>query len=481
MSSAPFAGYPGRVWATCYQSMGWLSGILAGGTAAPASVANAALVTYATLRNGANAVAAYQTAQALTNESANLVAVQNMALPLDALTSAYVTARISALAAAASGIAALPPAVNPANVAKTLSAGLPTVTDPKFLEWCMGFTAETPPVALAVSGLVACAAQEATAWTNTAYAIQVAQGAAYTDYRYDTAVRAWRTSNAVASTLAQFQSGPFNTASPSLAQNWNGVAALPMILLTAASLTSAPATLAIQQANVIRYALNNTAQSLAQLLLSLRSPVGTTAPNLATLRVGESLQDLATRTTGDFEDWQAIAALNGLTPPYPGASNQALALNGNAQLLLPTPGSAPASGAPVPSYAANVLGTDWDFGPINGSPPGWTGDVPLITGNLNFARAIGRRIQTPLSSLIYHSDYGSRIPDEVGAVQGDDEAPKLAQFGRAAVVADPRTGYVVSCTATTEPGFLASVSIAVQPIGPGSTPVVVNETISPLP
>ena len=481
MSAAPFVGYPGRVWATCYQSMAWLSNILAGGAANASTVANATLVTYATLRNGSNAVAAYQTAQALTNESANLIAVQNMALPLDALTAAYTAARIASLTAAASGIAVLPPAVNPANVATLLAAGSPAVADPKFLEWCMGFQAETPPAALATSGLLACAQQEATAWSTLAYRVQVAEGAAFTDYRYDAALRTWRVSNLVASTMAQFQSGPFTTSSPSLVQNWNGAAALPAILLAAASLTSAPATLAIQQANVIRYALNNTALALTQLMLSLRAPNGSNAPNLATLRAGESLQDVAARTTGDFENWQTIAALNGIAPPYPGAANQTLALSGNGQLLLPTPGSTLIAGAPVPSYAANVLGTDWDFGPINGTPPDWTGDIPLITGDLNYARAIGRRIQTPLGGLVYHSDYGSRIPDEVGAVQGDDEAPKLAQFARAAVVSDPRTGYVVSSTATTEPGFLATVSVAVQPIGPGSTPVIVNETISPLP
>ncbi len=479
-SAAPFVGYPGRVWATCYQSMSWLSAVLAGGSAAPNAAAAGALVTYATLRNGSAAVAAYQAATALTNEASNLIAVQNMALPLNTSTRAYMNARIDATSAAASGIAALPPAVNPSAAPGLLIAGSPAIAYPGYLEWCMGFQAETTPAALAVSGLLSCAQQEAASWLNVVNAVQVAEGAAFTDYRYDAAVRTWRTSNLIATMLGQFQSGPFDTASPSLAQNWNGVVALPTILLVASSLTSAPATLATQQANTIRFALNSVANSLSQLLLSLRAPAAS-APSLATLRAGESLQDVAARTTGNFENWSAIAALNGITAPYPGASNQTLALSGNAQMLLPSvAGTTATPDTPVPSYAANVLGTDWDFGPINGSVPAWTGDVPLITGYFNFARAIGRRLQTPLGALLYHTGYGSRLPAEVGAIQGSDEASKLAQFGKAAAIADPRTGSVVSAQASVEPGFEANVSLAVQPIGPGSTPVVVNETISPL-
>jgi len=259
---------------------------------------------------------------------------------------------------------------------------------------------------------------------------------------------------------------------------WNTAVALPSIMLAAASLNAAPATLSNQQCAVIRYALNASASSLAQLLLSLRSPA-VAVPGLATLRIGESLQDLATRTTGDFENWPAIAALNALSPPYPGMSNTTLALKGAALLLPPASGTVVAGG-PAPSYFANVLGTDWDFGPINGPMPPWIGDIPLITGYLNFARAIGRRLQTTLGTLIYHPSYGSRIPPEVGAVQGIDEAPRLRQYGDSAITLDPRTGSILSSIATTQPGWLATYSAVVQPIGPGSNAVSVNETLSPL-
>lgn len=479
MATQPFTGYPGQVWATCWQAMSWLSGVLNGGAAPISSIAAGAAATFATLRNGAAAVAAYQTGAALNAESANLAAIQNMVLPLDPLTTAYVNARINATSAAASGISALPPTANPFAAVGLLTAGRPAIADPGFLEWCMAFAGETAPAALATSGVTACAAQESAAWLNTATTIQIVEGGtSRTDYRFDAAARVWRTANRVATMLGQMQSGAPQATYPNV---WSSAVALPTILLDAASLCSAPSSLGTQQANVIRYVLDTLSIQLAQLLLSLRAPQGTT-PGLATLRNGESLQDLAARTTGNFEDWQTIAAANGLGPPYPGQSNQAVALSGR-QLLLPSAsGSATATpGSPIATYFANVLGTDWDFGPINGAEAAWTGDIPLITGYLNFARALGRRLQTPLGTLIYHVNYGSRIPPEVGAIQSEDEAARLAQYGRSAIQQDPRTGEILSSSASTQPGFLATFSATVQPIGPGASPVSVNEVISPLP
>ena len=216
-------------------------------------------------------------------------------------------------------------------------------------------------------------------------------------------------------------------------------------------------------------------QQLALFLLSLRQPT-TGQVNLATLRVNDTLMDVASRSLGDFEQWSAIATLNGLTPPYPSPDNKAQA---GQQVFLPGTTGTVASGTPVASYAANVLGTDYDFGPINGTQPAWTGDYQLITGLLNYARSVGRRLQTPIGTLIYHVTYGSRIPGEVGAVQSIDEAARLAAFGESAVMSDPRTASVLSATAVLQPGFLASFTAVAQPIGPGQTPVQLNETISP--
>ena len=484
----PLVGYPGLVWCTCWQAMTWLQTILNSPTASTQTVAAGAQATYQTLRNGINWVGAYQTASMLQIESSNLTAVADMALILDPLTSTYISNRINATRAAASGLTALIPAVNPWNAVNLLNAGQPavsyygTASGVGFLEWCGSFTAENPPPHLGTSGLVACAAQEAAAWIDVATTIQIVQGAPYLDYRYDAAVRTYRTSNRIANILSNFQSGPFAsgaTATPGARLiSWNGVAALPAMLLSAASLYSAPASLALQQASVVRFDLGAVLQQLGLLLLSLRG-VSPTAPGIATLNVGQSLQDMSAQRTGNFENWSAIAALNGLQAPYPGGSNNALALAGTQFMLPPAGGGPVVTGVPVPTYAANTLGTDWDFGPINGSMPPWLGDIPLITGYLNFARAIGRRLQTPLGTLIYHTNYGSRIPPEVGATQGAGEAPRLARLGVSAIESDPRTAGVSSVIATVQPGFLATFAATVTPIGPGVQSVNVNETIGP--
>ena len=282
------------------------------------------------------------------------------------------------------------------------------------------------------------------------------------------------------------QSSAFSTV-PSATLTWNQMAALPAVMTVSDLLTGAPYNFDNQQSAVIRNILLTTAARLAVVLLNLRQPVQSVVRQ-ATLNQNDTLMGVASRSTGNFENWPAIAALNGILPPYPGPANTSLV---GTNLLLPTTSVPAASGAPLPNYAINVLGTDYDYGPINSMQlftttplnPAWTwtGDIPLMTGYKNYARALGRRLQTSVGTLVYHSSYGSRIPPEVGSVQGLDEAKRLAEFGRSALAADPRTGTILSAVATVQPGFLASFSGVVAPIGPGSTPVSVNETISPLP
>lgn len=486
--------------------MEWLSGILASGTSSVAVIDDPTSTVYRTLLNGVSAIDAWQAGALLSAEALNLRAVEALPLSIDPTLTTYLADRVASVAAAASGIAALPPAVNPVQAVSLLQQGQPAVGYSGYLEWCMTFDAEPIPpvadtVAVAVSGVAA-------AWLDIANAVGVLQGDNRTT-AYDTAARMYRCSAVVAANVSNVRSGPFATdgeivymtdelGNPLYDENgnllytiqgtvnqatWNAVGALPAILLDASSLASSPATLINQQTMSIRYALVQQALSLAALLLSLRIH-NVTQPSTAYLRNSESLADLAARTTGNFEDWPALAALNRISPPFPGPSNMALALSGR-QLFTSngtgTPGVLPDPDSSGVSYAANVLGVDWDWGPINGTQPAWTGDLRLITGYLNFARSIGRRLQTTLGTLIYHTNYGSRIPPEVGAVQSIDEAPRLLQYGRSAILADPRTGSILTARATTEPGFLATFSATIEPIGPGATPVSVLETIGATP
>jgi nucleoid-associated protein YgaU len=474
--STPFLGYPGLVWQACYQALTWYYGQVSGGLTAPTQVAATETIT-ATLRNGINAVDAWQAQNTLAVEATALTAVAALPLTLDPTTVAYLSARLTGVQQAAAGIALLPPAISIANVASRMAAGTPAVADPLYLEWCMGFSGEPAPAGLAASGIPTYASGAASAWSTIATAVATYQGNSPTQ-TYDTAARMARCSGVVSVDLNAFTSGPFAATVVPAQTLWSQIVALPTILVDVASLSQAPSTLLAQQYGEIRYALASVYATLSALLVTLRQPVGNQVAT-TTVRGGDSLQDIATRALGDFEQWPSVAAANNLLPPYPGPSNGALI---GGRILLPTPGAPPpVSGAPVISYDANVLGTDWDFGPINGPFPPWLGDINLITGLLNFARALGRRIQTPLGSLLYHPTYGSRIPGEVGNIQSQDEAQRLAAFGRSAIAADPRTGRILSSVATLQPGFLASFQAVVQPIGNASTATQIDETLSPLP
>jgi hypothetical protein len=473
----PYVSYPGSVFATCYQAAAWLNNVLASGSTPARSVVAPALAVFNTLQNGADAVAAWQAANAMALEVQNMAAIQALPLTLSSGTLAYFNARSSAISAAASGLLKIAPTANPFTASPLLAAGQPAIAYPGFLEWCMAFNAEAPPAGLAASNLVTYASGEATAWNTIAMAIQVVQGTALTP-AYDTAARQYRISSSVSGMLAAVTgaTGPFTQTA--VTGIWNGTVAMPSLLLDAATLVSAPSQLQNQQGAAIRFTLRQLSIEIAQLLLSLRS-VQTNQVLTAELRRSETLMDLAARAGGGFENWSTIAALNNIQPPWPGPTNQSVAASGTPLLM---PGSSlPASGVPYPTYEANVLGIDYDFGPINGTQPAWIGDFPLIVGYSNFARALGRRIQTPLGALIYHTGYGSRIPGEVGAIQSSDEAARLSAFGNAALAADPRTAYVVSSSASVQSGFLGTFSGTVMPVGPGATATSVNETINPLP
>ena len=470
-----YFAYPGTVWAVCWQAMNWLAPQIEAALNSSVSPPYAATVqVYATLLNGVTAIDAWQAAQATANEEQNLLNVETLFLSLDPTTQSYFNARIAAVTAAATGLALLPPALNPVTTLTLLNNGSVAIPDPGYIPWCMTFSGETPPAGLSATNLVADAQAAATAWMTVANAILTLQGGPVSQ-AYDTAQRMYRASNQIATFMNDWTSGPpANFGIISAQAAWNASVALPSILLDASEITSAPYTAINQQSGVICNTLLTVVAQLGSYIMALNQP---TASNIATapLMQSDSLQDFSARNTGNFENWPAVAQTNGLLPPYPGASVQ----TASGQTLL-LPGSAvPVSGAPVLSYANNVLGVDYDMGPVNGVMPAWAGDYNLIAGYPNLQRALGRRLQTPLAAFIYDSTYGSRIPLEVGAVQTTAEAARLAQFGEGALIADPRVGSVIAAAAELLPAFGASFSGVVQPIGPGAIPVGVLSTIVP--
>jgi hypothetical protein len=499
-ATQPYAGYVGQVWRTAYASLTWLSGIMAAADNSPSVVANPALIVYQTLRNAVDAVSAYSMSNAWLAEIKALQGIQVLPLTLDAGTAAFFNARIATYVAAQAALAALLPAANPAGAAVKLAMNSPAIADMGLLGFYVAFNYEAPPSPITTPVDFTAAGQAAaTAWGTVATAISVLQGATITQ-AYDTAIRQFNVAQTAVNTVTSFVNPVTDVDDQILLEGgeitvdgdgdpitdggdytglWNPVMVLPAIVMDGSLTCSAPFSVVNQQSGVIRYALITMLNQLAFLLLSLRQPaIGVV--NLGALLNNDTLMDFAARETGNFENWTGIATENVLQPPWTGPGGAAY----GSQLYIPVPGSAPpTAGVPQPTYAANVLGTDIYIGPINGEMPPWNGDFQLTTGYANLAISLGRRLQTTLGTLIYHSDFGSRIPPEVGNVQDDATAGHIASYGLSALMSDPRVLSVLSATATiVQPSGLGEVAFngVVQPIGQGALGVSVNQVISPL-
>lgn len=222
------------------------------------------------------------------------------------------------------------------------------------------------------------------------------------------------------------------------------------------------------------------AAQIENFLLILRKPQ-TGQINLTTLLVGETLMDVAARALGNFELWPQIATINNLIPPYTGSTGGSGVAGWGTQLVLPNSATTPSAAGAAPSYLSNFLGVDLYIGPINGSMPAWAGDFQTISGYNNLAWALGRRLQTTLRKLIYHSGYGSRIPPEVGNIETNQTAARINAFGKSAILSDPRVQSVIKAQTQLIQFGEVSFKAIVQPAGFGTNPVLVNETISPLP
>ncbi len=475
--SLNFNGYPSQCWQVAYNTVNWFAGIANSGSAPVSGMVSPTLTTYLTLRNLLGAMDAYTTLQAWRAEMLGLQSIAVLPITLDAPAASFFNNRMTALNSAINGLAAILPTQTLSGLTDKLVGGTAGAPDPLFLEFLYNFGYETQPAGMTVSSFLQATDDCAEAWTRIANAILLYQGSALTP-AYDCALQNADVSRFVSSidnstTLTGYASG---YAPQTL---WNQMFAMPSLTVMAGMLGGTPGLFENQQAGVIRYTLASYMFQFAQVLMALRQP----PPGLsstAIIRNDENLMDVAARALGDFQQWQAIAQINGIMPPYFASTVSGLAIPAGDALLLPSDSFV--SGQALPNYALNVLGADIYIGPINGIMPGWAGEFQNIIGNNNLSWALGRRLQTTLGTLIYHPEYGSRIPPEVGSVQSTFEAGRIAAFGKSALASDPRVVTVISAQCAIASGGMGLVSFsgAVQPIGPGTTPVLLNEVLSPL-
>jgi hypothetical protein len=478
-----YVGYSASVWQNCYAALTYYQSQLSSDIP-PAALASLSEVTLETILNGVDAINAYDIASSWAFEAKLLTEISALPLILDSYSEAIFDARLAAYVSASAALSAIvPPTSAFDQPPKTLINGIPTIPDPGLLEFYNEFSYESAPSGATVDNLAATAQSISQAFTDVANAIAFYQGANNLTQWYDAATRESLAAAGAAYIDLSFTSGPFSGGAASgvtLPYLWNQMATLPAMAMSASVIFTAPYQLSNQQSAVIRYALLSTAAQIESFLLSLRSQPSTEI-NLTTLYANETLMDVAARALGDFELWPEIATLNNLVPPYTGpVAAPGLAAWGS-QIVLPGPTISQTALGQPPSYLANFLGTDLYVGPINGPMPPWNGDFQTITGYNNLAWALGRRLQTTLGKLIYHSNYGSRIPPEVGNIQTQQTAARIAAFGKSAILSDPRVGQVLSATAALRQNGQIAFNGKIQPAGFGTTPISVNETISPLP
>lgn len=473
-----FVGYNGTVWSKVVASLSYLMTFLGTATSL-ADTAAASEAVFNTIVNGVVAIDANTLLETWSSELANLQTIQALPLTLDPTSATVLANRSAALAAAVAALPAyVPSAMSFPVVATALSQSMPVIPDPNILQFYQQFNYETPPAGLSTANLLTSAAGIATAFVNIANAISILQGANLTQ-SYDVATRFSITAGAAAYTIGQMTSSAFS-APISLQYLWNQMATLPALITDANIVSSAPYSLAVQQSCVMRYAMLQMAFQLALFLLVLSNPQATII-NLATVQNGDSLMDVAARSLNDFEQWYAIAKTNGLVPPWTAATAASGVAAYGSQVILPSAGASPSLATSTPpNYLNNFLGIDLFLGPLNQPMLPWAGDFQLISGYQNLAISLGRRLQTTLGSLIYHSDFGSRIPPEVGAIQSQTSAGRIAAFGKSAILSDPRVAAVLNASGTLQANGLVAFNGTVQPAGFGSTAVDLNEVISPI-
>ena len=477
-SNAAFFGYIGQVWTAALGSIQFLQKQLASAPVA-ASTEAIAIAVFETVINALHTINGARYLDAWRNEAATIGTARALAITFDPAALGFLNQRSRTYAVAATALsAALPSAPFPAP-SSMLPQGSPTIPDPDLIGFFQRFNYEVAPGGLSPGNLADTSQAAATAFGMAADEVQAFEGV-YLTQGYDALRRLQLTQQAATNTLRNITSSSISTsgfvASNPVSGLWNQMAVLPPMLMDAALVSSAPYSLPVQQACVMRNALLTVAKQLAVFLLVLRQPVANKI-NLAKVLAGDNLMDVAARSLGNFEQWSEIAKVNNLEPPYLGNTSSPGVAAFGSQLIMPTAGARPSPIGAPPSYETNFLGVDLYVGPINQPMPPWGGDFQTISGYQNLAWALGRRVQTAIGLLIYHGDYGSRVPGEVGTVQTAAEAGRVAAFGKSALLSDPRVARVLKATATIADNGLVSFTGTVQPKGFGTTLVDVNVTI----
>lgn len=418
------------------------------GTITTSTIDNQAYILTAiqqTLMNALHIIDAYQIQSLMQQEYSLLEYMFPIITNLSVADQTLINNRIASFFALTQTMYTLPTSIP--LVLNNLNSGVPALPTDDLVSYMVQFNYETAPIGLTLENFVNDTTTDmvdnmANAWLNAVNYLGML-GSSEQLIAYDATNRMYYSSLDAANFVSNVVFAPTLTSSANLMQLWNSLVALPSLLRDASFLYNDPSSQLSQSINCIKYTILNLIIETNYVLASFTVPNNVQQPQLATLRVNESLMDFANRTTGDFSNWVAVASANNLSPPYVGTMQApGIAVPGQSLFLPPFN-----SGSPVSDYTNDFLGIDINIGPPYSELNTWTGDFSLIRGIPNYAGALARRVLTPLGSLIYHSTYGSLIPGEIGKISTAAEAMLLSSYLRNALLADTRTATVNSITA----------------------------------
>ena len=459
-------GYPLQLWTSMYSTLSYASTTLNAATSVTAlSLSEACAQTFLNALNGLDA---YLMSAAALNAYNILAPAVSTVSGLTSAQLLFVQNRLAALYQFSQAAAALQ-AAPVVSVSNTLASGNPAVPYMDLVTLLVNFTvgstqyaSEVPPTGLTAATFAAQASASASAWLQF-YTLLLAanQGSAAT-----LAYAMYSATAQASSNLANISVNS-TASSAQLSYYWGSVFSQPVLAAFTMGIGSNPISAFYQQFSVVKLLATQMLYEFNVLVVNLLKQVPNNVQTY-TVRYNDTLLSIASSQLGDYTQWQSIANLNGLLPPY--VSNTYLSsqvATPGTQIYLPTNGAVtavpPAQNAA--SYETSFLGYDIYYGPINENMLPWTGDFLSVSGYQNLAFSLGRRLQTPLGNLVYHNDFGSRVPYEIGNIVTQETVPVMAAYAESSVLSDPRVQSIVSSSATALENQGVAVSVTVLPAG----------------
>lgn len=445
-----------------------------------------------TFKNARDALDAYLLSQSFSSAYNDLESVVGLPIDISDNAAYILSSRLTTLRSSAIALQAILPAVSTPNSA--FPAGNPAIPPCDLTSFLMNFNYETAPSfddssgigsfvigtspiggggSLDISDLLTTANDAAAAWFDIGNAM-TSQGISYTGSTLDSVRLMGFASLGAYNAIADLD---LNLAYDA-GMAWNQLVAAPSCLRYASQYTSDPTQEFFQDLAVLRLIVSRCFKqfNLTALALSQQPP---SSVSLATVQVGDTLPKIAARELGNFELWPNIAALNNLSPPYIAPVKGTGVAAPGQKLYMPSVTGASISNPPkaAASYESNFLGRDVYYGPLNQEIPSWTGDFNQISGYQNLSFSLGRRLQTTLGSLMFHPDFGSRLPPEVGSVVDPILLGYLNAYAESALLSDPRVSSVPSVIVQPGSNYSVSLKATVVPQGFNSPETTVNEVI----